>query len=314
MQSFNTLEIVAFVCLGFGAVLLPFCWVKAIDRTVNVLGLLFFGILGVNLANENRLGHWRFGPALTPVEIRGPDGRHTDGTPVTEFSDGSPVYYWFCYLVCGGCLARSWWHNRKQKRRPVPVFRAGEKLGIRRVVNAHRQDAAINPAGREDLIESLCGRTGSLLISREGDRYWVRPPCATRGQRIRIVASDRSVLFQEYLDVEFPLDREPPGLFARLMLRNFNLFYAAWNMTIGGRCDALVCVCARIPTASLDAGLFDTVCREIVSEVEGFHQELREKFRYGVGGGTDAGRQPGRGGVPMRKPWDNDLPEIRYFN
>jgi hypothetical protein len=33
-----------------------------------------------------------------------------------------------------------------------------------------------------------------------------------------------------------------------------------------------------------------------------------------VGGGTDAGRQPGRGGVPMRKPWDNDLPEIRYFN
>jgi hypothetical protein len=105
MQSFNTLEIIALICLGLGAVLLPFCRVKAIDRTVNILGLLLMAIL---IGNEWWLGHWTIGPYLTPVTVIGTDGRHLDGLPNRYGESDKPVFFWFCYLAAAGCLAHSW--------------------------------------------------------------------------------------------------------------------------------------------------------------------------------------------------------------
>src|SRR5262249_20836227 len=184
---------------------------------------------------------------------------------------------------------------------------------VRRAIGPYAPVAA---APREDPIEALCRGTGTRIVHREGDECWVRPLCATRGQSIRVGVGGGNALFQHHLGVDFPLGREPPGLFARLMLRNFELRWAAWSMTIAGRCDARLSVSARIPTAGLDAALFDAVCREIVGEVEGFHRELRDKFRWGGDGmGAPGGAgpaAPGRGGVPMRRDGDGGLPEVWY--
>jgi hypothetical protein len=228
------------------------------------------------------------------------------------------VFWWGLGAVLAGLTVRRWWVRRRRGRRPaaVPADAAARRAAevdalVRRAIGPH---AFVAPAGGADPVEALCRRTGTLILRREGGEYWVRPPCATRGQSIRLGAGGGNVLFQHHLGVEFPLDREPPGLFARLLLRNLDLSWTAWSMTIAGRCDAHLSVSARIPIAGLDAALFDAVCREIVGEVEGFHRELHDKFRWGGGGMGEPGAAgpPLRGGVPMRRSWDGDLPDVRY--
>lgn len=138
---------------------------------------------------------------------------------------------------------------------------------------------------QDDLITRLCRESRTTMIRREGDRYWVQPQCSTRGLNVQVAyrTHNHSVLFQCFLDVSFSLEREPQGLFARLMLRGYELHFGAWKMAIAGSCEASVYVAARLPTDSLDSGLFAAVCRELLVEVEDFHRELHERFQYGVG-------------------------------
>jgi hypothetical protein len=116
MQSPSTIGTIALIILGLGAVLLPFCRFLTIDRTVNVLGLLLMAILIGNQVYEWWLSHWTMGPYLTPIPVLGPDGRHLDGLPNRYVSSDSPIFFWCCYLIGGGCLAYGWWDKRRRNR------------------------------------------------------------------------------------------------------------------------------------------------------------------------------------------------------
>jgi hypothetical protein len=217
-----------------------------------------------------------------------------------QHPDASDAGFIWCLAAAGGGVAFAYVRNRdQQKRRTEYVPASTERMGIRRIVNSDapsrvHQATVPKPFAREDLIEHLCGQTRTLIISREGTDYWVRPPCAARTQSIRVGVGGSDVLFQQHFCVKFPLDRETPGLFARLMLRNFDLHYGAWSMHIAGQCDGNLSVAARIPIAGLDVTVFESVCRELIDEIERFGQELHDKFKWGVGpavGGQASVRQ-----------------------
>ncbi len=117
MRELTGLETIVAVIIGLAAVLLPFCRFKAIDRTVNLLGLALFAVLVGHQAVRFRQGYWTIGPYLTPVEVIAPDGRHCDGTEVTPADRfDSPAFYWCIYAICGGCLAWDWRDKRQRKR------------------------------------------------------------------------------------------------------------------------------------------------------------------------------------------------------
>lgn len=174
----------------------------------------------------------------------------------------------------------------------VVVYRAATAAGrsIRKATQTVRQSpaaAALQPVHPlPDVIERLCQATGMVLVSREADRYQVRNSDHTRRQYIDIVYAESfaSVLFQTWLPIKFSLEHEPKGLFARVLLRNLDLRWSCWAMTIGGSCEACLTLVTHLPHAALNAELFATVCREMVGEVNGFHQELRDKFRYEADG------------------------------
>jgi hypothetical protein len=173
---------------------------------------------------------------------------------------------------------------------------------------------------RKTVIESLCQQSGCQFCFRDGQLYVVRS-----GGRdlyyipitVHYIDSHRWTKFNAELPVRFPLGRTPDGLFAKAMMRNFNLGYSHWLMDIRESCDAILYLSAQTPTEWLNAGIFGAICCELATEVRAFHSELRDKFRYGVGSGMGeygaTGQQP-RSGPPARKPWDNDLPEVRYFS
>lgn len=153
---------------------------------------------------------------------------------------------------------------------------------------------------RDNLITRLCRESGRwLLIGREGELYWVRADGCGRLQEIFIRYREHaaSVAFQSRFPVRFPLDGPPSGLYARLLMRNFQRVFTSWAMDIGESCEAVLRVVARVPTVALDAPLFDEVCREMVDEIADFHQELRDKFR---------GVMDGHGGGPA-------VPDVRYI-
>ena len=166
-------------------------------------------------------------------------------------------------------------------------------------------------------------RTNTHIVRRDGDIFWVRPSFADRGQSIRVCGDHFSVLFHQPFSTTFPLQPEPPGLFARLMLRNFDLHYANWAISIGGRCDAAPSVSARLPTDSLNESVFESVCKELIERSQAFQRELRDRFRYFVGptGAPVPPVRPGigtlgqlpRGDVPQRLPSEN-VNTIRYLN
>ena len=140
----------------------------------------------------------------------------------------------------------------------------------------------------EDLIDKLCRESGRwMVVSREADDCRVRAvgdPKSVQYIDIRDGEHCRDILLQTWFSVLFPLENPPSGLFGRLLLRNFALKYAAWSIQIAGSCEAGLCCSARLPKAGLCASLFDFACRELVNEINDFHQELRDKFRYSVGG------------------------------
>ena len=134
--------------------------------------------------------------------------------------------------------------------------------------------------GREDLITRLCRKTGWLLLGRQEDLYTVRSPGPAGVQLIAIRHRHRGrVKFTAGFPVRFPLDRTPPGLFARLLLRSRDLKHSHWLMDLWGGLEALPYLHGRWPESIVTAAFFDAVCRELDAEIRGFHQELRDRFR-----------------------------------
>ena len=167
---------------------------------------------------------------------------------------------------------------------------------------------------QEDLMTRLCRESGRWLITRRGgDCVWVqandnRAVCEIM---IRDSTNVLSVLFQNWFPVRFSLQNPPSGLFGRLLLRNLELHFAGWAVSIGESCEACLTLAAQVPRSALTASLFDFICREIRDEINGFHQELHDKFLYSMGtpaqpplpGGA---RHYGSIGQPVGSP------EIRY--
>ena len=169
---------------------------------------------------------------------------------------------------------------------------------------------------RKDLIESLCQRSGWWVAGRERDRYLVRCGNHTTVHYIDVRHGDgmSTVRFQAAFPVRFPLDHEPAGLFARLLMRNIALRYVSWHMDIQESCEGLIYLSGQWPVVDLPPQRFNAICRELTEEIAGFHEELRDKFRYASPRQEYGTRsQQNHGGVPMRMPWDN-VPEIRYFS
>lgn len=157
-----------------------------------------------------------------------------------------------------------------------------------------------------DLIERLCRESGWVLASREADFYQVRPGDHRAIQYVEIRYGERfaQVLFQSFFPIRFSLQQPPTGLSERLLMRNRNLHWSSWTAVIGGSCEQVLYVGASIPAAGLNAWLFGQVCGEMVNEIHAFHQELHEKYRYGLGGvaaKTQYLPPPGRPGLPQRR-------------
>jgi hypothetical protein len=169
------------------------------------------------------------------------------------------------------------------------------------VVRPHRLQSS------QDFIERLCWESGWLLVARENDMYTVRSGDHTVQQMVYVRWSPQfaSALFYSFFPVRFSLEREAPGLYARLMMRNQDLHWSAWSTDLGGSCEACPMVKALIPAGSLNARLFAQVCQEIAGEINAFHAELRGKLRYSLGqvGGDTPYRVPQEfpGDTPMRQ-------------
>ena len=160
---------------------------------------------------------------------------------------------------------------------------------------------------QDRLIETLCRESGRWMVaSREAGEYSVRAiddRTCVRYIQLRASPAFASVVFQLFFPVRFSLQNPPSGLFGRLLVRNFKLFYAAWAMDVVGSCEAGIQLGARLPRQGIDARLFDAVCRELVDEADDFNNELREKLRFGSGGV-----------MPARVTGDDGLgvPEVRF--
>ncbi len=161
------------------------------------------------------------------------------------------------------------------------------------------------PPHEEELIPRLCRESGRwLVVRREGDCHIVQATDhrAVKEITVRDCTNSYTVLFQAWFPVRFPLDNPPSGLFGRVLMRNLDLYFSGWAVSIGGSCEACLTLAALVPRQALDARLFDNVCREVRDELIGFHQELHAKFLYaappfpasppvrGDGGGQDVVR------------------------
>jgi hypothetical protein len=138
---------------------------------------------------------------------------------------------------------------------------------------------------RRDLIPRFCRESGRwVVVEREVDNYRLRNNDMRSHVYITVFQRPGAafVLFQSWFSVRFSLEHEPRGLFARVLLRNFDLQHAGWSMFIGESCEACLLLSASVPRMSLDAGLLHFICDEILTEVNGLQHELHEKFRYSV--------------------------------
>jgi hypothetical protein len=148
------------------------------------------------------------------------------------------------------------------------------------------------PAKDESLIEWSARLTGWAIYSRKGDFYTIQSRDVPGAERLVVVNyrdGDSSVKFICHFPVRFPLDRTPQGLFARLLMRSVTLCWSAWAMDIHQSCEGQPYLVGIWPVEAMTPRTFNTICLEMVREVRSFHQELRDKFSYGVGGGAHAG-------------------------
>jgi hypothetical protein len=171
-----------------------------------------------------------------------------------------------------------------------------------------RRQSAASPAAaagpkEESWIASLCRQTRKWTVTGfDGqDRFTVR----TKGDEVIYPVTVRTsgqssygTRFQCFLPLRFPMETPPSGLFGRLMMRSREMDWSAWQLIIVESCEAQLYVTALIPSAVLDAALFDEVCREQTSEVAAFMKELHDKFNC-AGGNSPAPTRPTGPDVPM---------------
>ena len=140
---------------------------------------------------------------------------------------------------------------------------------------------------QRDLIPRLCKESGRwMVVSKEASDYRVRNNDGRRPVNITITQRPgvSTAMFQAFFPVRFSLEREPKGLFGRILLRNFEMKHgAAWSMYIGQSAEACLTLVAKVPIAALDAGRLNVTCDEIVNEMNAFQQELHDKYRYEAG-------------------------------
>ena len=169
--------------------------------------------------------------------------------------------------------------------------------------------------GQNSQIQKWCKQSGVHFRYRDGPLYGVlqegRPGLHT-AITVHYQPKHAWTRFTCNLPVRFPLGRTPDGLFARAMMRSMPLKYADWCLDIQESSDALLYLCAHMPTEWMTPSLFGAICRELGDEARSFHQELKDKFNFAgqFGGGHAAAetRSPGTG-VPMLRP---DGPPQRY--
>jgi hypothetical protein len=168
-------------------------------------------------------------------------------------------------------------------------------------------------AKHESVIEWSARLTGWAMFSRRGDFYTVQSRDRPGNERLVSVKyrdGDSMVKFTTDFPIRFSLERTPQGLFARLLLRSVPLCWSHWNMDIDQACEAQPYLVAVWPTAVMTPKMFDAICREMVGELRSFHQELRDKLAYGVGGGmVDPARAQGRAEVPQARHDRGTLPD-----
>jgi hypothetical protein len=138
----------------------------------------------------------------------------------------------------------------------------------------------------DGVIERLCRETGWGFIGQEAGRHQVQSRGTRSPVAIDVCYGERqvNVLFQSWFPIRFSLEKPPAGLFARVLLRSHALNWSAWQMSIGGSCEACLYLSASVPRTALDACLFQAVCTEIAEELRQFHVELHDKFAYDLGG------------------------------
>ena len=128
----------------------------------------------------------------------------------------------------------------------------------------------------------MCRLTGQwIVVGREGDSYELRSDDrrTVRTLSVRHRPDADYLMFQAALPLRFPLDRTPSGLFARMLLRNVGLKYSHWNLDLRGSFEASAYLSAQWPKPGMTPGFFASLCREMVDEAAGLHQELRDSFR-----------------------------------
>ncbi len=206
------------------------------------------------------------------------NARPTDGLATLAILTAFGLIVWLV-VEFGAWLYRAWAVRTHAVRKPAELIRWVDKQP--QTVIPKPQPRPVPVA--VDLIERLCRETGWLLAEKEGDLYRVRPGDHRPRQYINIRHSTgTNVIFQTWFPVRFPLDKEQPGLFARVLLRNFSLKWSLWATSIEESCEAVLSLSARVPAEGLDARLFDSICSEMVAEVRDFHLELHNKFKYGA--------------------------------
>ena len=167
---------------------------------------------------------------------------------------------------------------------------------------------------QEDLIPTLSHKTGFVVTDRQGGRFDVRNADNRRRVcvEIRAVHDSENVTFQCWLGCRFSLETPPAGLFARVLMRSYDLIYAHWLMIIAESCEGSLCVSASIPRVALDADRFAFVMNEVIDERNAFDQELRDKFRYDVNFDRRPS-SPSQGGANLPMPRNgSNLPRRGY--
>ena len=150
------------------------------------------------------------------------------------------------------------------------------------------EGAPMGILNRKNAIARLCEETGNFaFLKAEGVTHYVVPNGPQRRHRLEIKHDARfeNVTLQGFFPIRFSLEKTPSGLFARVLMRSFELHFASWCVIMTESCEAGLCVRACVPRAALDSRLLDRVCTEIIDELEGFQKELREKFAYTPGQG-----------------------------
>jgi hypothetical protein len=153
------------------------------------------------------------------------------------------------------------------------------------------------PQKKVNPIIQACRETGAWrIMASRGDWYSVANTDDRRQHEISVRYSESLtvVKFSCRFSIGFPLQREPPGLCARILMRSHDLCYAKWVMTISDSCEGQPYLYAQWPASALTPKVFNAICSEMHRETETFGYELRSKFQYG---GTYVPPQ-GTAGVP----------------